>query len=254
MSSCLGERNTLNGSFGVLTTSAGNSVAASHFSRFQTYQPTALSAVVNLNSVTNQTPPTLTRNDRRALASVGIVPSASNTLPKQRYGNRKAASNGRTVNATADYDLRAGSTVGIDSGGFAYGVLDPRLEHQPHVSLRRRTLSATGLRTCADSSQSNGVRVNPRMLTASTANGAHGSQTNLSSPGGVSPGGHYLCSMYAFPNVLKVAPQPQTATNLSVISGPAPVTYRPNGTTGTVVTAQDNASHRLAGTSPGLLR
>lgn len=242
---------------GLLST-AGNSAVASQLSRFQTYQPAALSAVMNLNSITQQAPPTLTRNDRRALASVGIVPSAPTGLPKHRYGSRKLT-NTRTVNGNADYDWRSGSTPGIEATSLAYGMIDPRLDNQPNSTLRRRTLSATGLKSCADSMQGSATRVmNPRVLAASVAGGAGGSQTNLSSPGGVTPSTHaqqYMCSMYTFPNVLKVAPQPQNGMNLSVISGPAPVNYRPSPTNaGGVGPEQANSSHRLTGSPSGLLR
>lgn len=221
---------SLYGSTGVLSTTGGvatgNSVVSSQLSRFQTYHPAALSAAMNMNSLNQQAPPTLTRNDRRALASFGIVPTAPTGLPKHRYGSRKLAGNTRTMISNADYDWKSGSYTGIDN---AYGMIDPRLDSQPSGALRRRTLSASGLKTCPDSIQGNGTRaVNPRVL---AANVAGGSQTNLSSPGGVTPGAHaqqYMCSMYTFPNVLKVAPQPQNGMNLSVISGPAPVSYRPS--------------------------
>lgn len=249
------------GSMGLLSTSggvtAGNNVVASHLSRFQNYQPAALSAVMNLNTISQQAPPTLTRNDRRALASVGIVPSAPTGLPKHRYGSRKVPGNARTVNGNADYDWRSGSTPGIEATNLAYGMIDPRLDSQPNSTLRRRTLSATGFKTCADSTQGSVTRVvNPRVLAASVAGGAGGSQTNLSSPGGVTPSAQqYMCSMYTFPNVLKVAPQPQNGMNLSVISGPAPVSYRPSPTnTGAVGPEQASSSHRLAGSPSGLLR
>ncbi len=240
------------GSMGLLSTTAANNAVASQLSRFQSYQPAALSAVMNLNSINQQTPPTLTRNDRRTFASVGIVPSAPTGLPKHRYGSRKG--NTRTVNGNADYDWRSGSTAGIEATSLAYGMIDPRLDNQPNANLRRRTLSATGIKT--DLTQGSATRVmNPRVLAASVAGG---SQTNLSSPGVVSPSTQqYMCSMYTFPNVLKVAPQPQNGMNLSVISGPAPVNYRPSPTnTGGVGPEQcnSNSSHRLGGSPSGVLR
>ena len=245
---------------GLLSTSggvtAGNNTQSSQLSRFQTYQPAALSAVMNMNSI-NQ-PPTLTRNDRRALASVGIVPSAPTGLPKQRYGSRKLAGNTRTGSNNADYDWRSGSHTGIDNAGLAYGMIDSRLDNQPNGALRRRTLSASGLKTQPDSIQGNGARVvNPRVLAAGVAGGAGGSQSNLSSPGGITPSTHaqqYMCSMYTFPNVLKVAPQPQNGMNLSVISGPAPVNYRPSPTSAGVGPEQTDSTHRIAPSPSGLLR
>lgn len=249
------------GSMGLLSTSggvtAGNNVVASQLSRFQSYQPAALSAVMNLNGINQQTPPTLTRNDRRALASVGIVPSAPTGLPKHRYGSRKVPGNARNVIGNPDYDWRSGTTPGIEATSLAYGMIDPRLDNQPSSTIKRRTLSATGFKTCADPVQGNATRVmNPRVFAASVAGGSGGSQTNLSSPGGVSPSAQqYMCSMYTFPNVLKVAPQPQNGMNLSVISGPAPVSYRPSPTnTSTVGPEQANSSHRLTGSPSGLLR
>lgn len=254
----LGDRNpAIYGSMGLLSTSggvtAGNNAVAAQLSRFQTYQPASLSAVMNLHQ---QAPPTLTRNDRRALASVGIVPSVPTGLPKHRYGSRKVSTNARTVNGNADYDWRSGSTTGIEATSLAYSMIDPRLDNQPNATLRRRTLSATGLKTCGDSTQ--GARVvNPRVLAASVAGGVGGSQTNLSSPGGVTPSVNaqqYMCSMYAFPNVLKVAPQPQNGMNLSVISGPAPVNYRPSPTNSSMAAEQSNSSHRFTGSPSALLR
>lgn len=250
------------GSMGLLSTTGGvntgSSAVASHLSRFQTYQPAAFSAVMNMNSINQQAPPTLTRNDRRALASVGIVPSAPTGLPKHRYGSRKVTGNTRTGNSNSEYDWRSGSHTGIDTAGLAYGMIDPRLDNQSNASLRRRTLSATGLKTCADSVQGNGTRVvNPRVLAASVAGGAGGSQTNLSSPGGVTPSTHaqqYMCSMYTFPNVLKVAPQPQNGMNLSVISGPAPVSYRPSPTNSGMAPEETNSTHRIGASPSGLLR
>lgn len=243
------------GSMGLLSTAAANTAVASQLSRFQSYQPSALSAVMNLNAINQQTPPTLTRNDRRSLASVGIVPSAPTGLPKHRYGSRKiSGGNARTVNGNADYDWRSGPTPGIEATSLAYGMIDPRLDNQPNSTLRRRTLSATGIKTCADSTQGSVTRVmNPRVL---AAGGVVGSQTNLSSPGVVSPSAQqYMCSMYTFPNVLKVAPQAQNGMNLSVISGPAPVNYRPSPTnTGGVGPEQSNSSHRLGPSPSGALR
>lgn len=246
------------GSMGLLSTSggvtAGNGVVASQLSRFQSYQPAALSAVMNPNGINQQTPPTFTRNDRRALASVGIVPSAPTGLPKHRYGSRKVPGNVRNVIGNPDTDWRSGSTPGIESTSLAYGVLDPRLDNQPNSTLRRRTLSATGFKTCADPMQGSATRaMNPRVFAASVAGG---SQTNLSSPGGLTPSTQqYMCSMYTFPNVLKVAPQPQSGMNLSLISGPAPVSYRPSPTnTGAVGPEQANSTQRLAGSPSGLLR
>ena len=246
------------GSMGLQSTSggvtAGNNVAASQLSRFQSYQPAALSAVMNLNGINQQTPPTLTRNDRRALASVGIVPSVPTGLPKHRYGSRKVSGNARNVIGNSDYDWRSGSTPGIEVTSLAYGMIDPRLDNQSNSTLKRRTLSATGFKTCVDPTQGSTTRVmNPRVF---AAGGAAGSQTYLSSSGGASPSTQqYMCSMYTFPNVLKVAPQPQNGMNLSVISGPAPVSYRPSPTnTGTVGPEQANSSHRLTGSPSGLLR
>ena len=247
------------GSMGLLSTSggvvAGSNAVTSQLSRFQTYQPAALSAVMNMNSINQQAPPTLTRNDRRALASVGIVPSVPTGLPKHRYGSRKVAGNARTVNNNTEYDWRSGSHTGIDTAGLTYSMIDPRLDNQPHATLRRRTLSATGLKTCGDSMQGNGARaVNPRVLAASVV---EGSQTNLSSPGGVTPSTHaqhYMCSMYTFPNVLKVAPQPQNGMNLSVISGPAPVNHRPSPTNAGIRPEESNSSHRIGASPSGLLR
>lgn len=241
------------GSMGLLSTSggvtAGNTVVASQLSRFQSYQPAALSAVMNMNGI-NQ-PPTFTRNDRRALASVGIVPSAPMGLPKHRYGSRKVSENPRNVVGNSDYDWRSGSTPGIEANSLTYGMIDPRLENQPNSTLKRRTLSATGFKTCADPTQGSATRVmNPRVFATSVAGG---SQT---SPSAVTPSAQqHMCSMYTFPNVLKVAPQPQNGMNLSVISGPAPVSYRPSPTnTGGVGPEQANSSHKLAGSPSGLLR
>ena len=258
----LGDKaSSMYGSMGLLSTSggvsAGNSVVASQLSRFQSYQPAALSAVMNLNGINQQTPPTLTRNDRRALASVGIVPSAPTGLPKHRYGSRKVSGNVRGVMGNPDNDWRSASTQGIEATSLTYGVMDPRLDNQPNSTLKRRTLSATGFKTCADPMQGSATRVmNPRVMAASVAGGVGGSQTNLSSPGGLTPSSQqYMCSMYTFPNVLKVAPQPQSGMNLSVISGPAPVSYRPSATnTGGVGPEQTNSTHRLAGSPSGLLR
>lgn len=243
------------GSMGLLSTTGGvvttgNSVVPSQLSRFQTYQPAALSAVMNMNSLNQQAPPTLTRNDRRALASFGIVPTAPTGLPKHRYGSRKLAGNTRTMTSNADHDWKSGSYTGIDN---AYGMIDPRLDNQPSGTLRRRTLSASGVKTCPDSIQGNGARsVNPRVL---ATNVAGGSQTNLSSPGGVTPGAHaqqYMCSMYTFPNVLKVAPQPQNGMNLSVISGPAPVSYRPSQAG--VGSEHADSTQRIGPSPSGLMR
>ena len=257
MGSSLGH-SSIYGSMGLLSTSgagaSGNNTVASQFSRFQTYQPAALSAVMNMNSMNQQAPPTLTRNDRRAIASVGIVPSVPTGLPKHRYGSRKVAGNTRTVN-NAEFDWRSGSYTGIDTASVAYGMTDPRMDNQPNMSLRRRTLSATGMKTCTDSVQANGTRVvNPRVL---AGNVVGGSQTNLSSPGGVTPSTHaqqYMCSMYTFPNVLKVAPQPQNGMNLSVISGPAPVSYRPSPTGSNTGPEESNSAHRIGASPSGLLR
>lgn len=257
MASSLGS-SSIYGSMGLLSTSAagapGNNAGASQLSRFQTYQPAALSAVMNMNSISQQAAPSLTRNDRRALASVGIVPLAPAGLPKHRYGSRKVAGNTRTV-SNAEYDWRSGSYTGIDSTNVAYGVIDPRMDNQPHATLRRRTLSATGLKTCADSVQGSGTRMmNPHVL---AANVTRGSQTNLSSSGGVTPSAQaqqYLCSMYTFPNVLKVAPQPQNGMNLSVISGPAPVSYRPSPTNSGKGPEETNSAHRIGASPSGLLR
>ena len=249
------------GSMGTLSTSGGvtadNNVVASQLSRFQSYQPAALSAVMNLNGINQQTPPTLTRNDRRALASVGIVPSAPTGLPKHRYGSRKGPGNTRNAIGNPDYDWRSGSTPGIEATSLAYGMIDPRLDNQTNSTLKRRTLSATGFKTSADPMQGSATRVmNPRVFATSVVGGVGGSQTNLSSPGGATPGAQqYMCSMYTFPNVLKVAPQPQNGMNLSVISGPAPVSYRPSPTgAGAVGPEQANSSHRLAGSPSGILK
>ncbi|RMX47403.1 hypothetical protein pdam_00019330 [Pocillopora damicornis] len=252
----LGDKHSaMYGSMGLLSTSgavaAVNNTVAAQLSRFQTYQPASLSAVMNLKSI-NQ-PATLSRNDRRALASVGIVPSAPTGLPKHRYGSRKLSTSGRAVNGNPDYDWRSGSTTGIEASSLAYSLIDPRLDNQPNTSLRRRSLSATGLKTCGDSTQGTRV-VNPRVL---AAGGVAGSQTNLSSPGVVSPGVNaqqYMCSMYAFPNVLKVAPQPQNGMNLSVISGPAPVNYRPSPASSSISAEQSSSSHRFTGSPSALMR
>lgn len=238
------------GSMGILSGTTGNNTGAAHLSRFQTYQPTALSAVINMNS--HQAAPALTRNDRRALASVGIIPTAPMGPPKHRYGSRKVAANTRNI-SNAEYDWRTGSYMGIDTGNLANGVIDPRMDNQSNVILKRRTFSASGLRTSADPVQGNGAR-GSRMV---AANLVGGSQTNLSSPGGMTPSAQaqqYLCSMYTFPNVLKVAPQPQNGMNLSVISGPAPVSYRPNPTDSNTEPEQTNSTHRIGASPSGLLR
>lgn len=252
----LGDKHSaMYGSMGLLSTSgavtAVNNTVAAQLSRFQTYQPASLSAVMNLKSLNQQA--TLSRNDRRALASVGIVPSAPTGLPKHRYGSRKLSTSGRAVNGNPDYDWRSGSTTGIEASSLAYSLIDPRIDNQPNTSLRRRSLSATGLKTCGDSTQGTRV-VNPRVL---AAGGVAGSQTNLSSPGVVSPGVNaqqYMCSMYAFPNVLKVAPQPQNGMNLSVISGPAPVNYRPSPASSSISAEQSGSSHRFTGSPSALMR
>lgn len=252
----LGDKHSaMYGSMGLLSTSgavaAVNNTVAAQLSRFQTYQPASLSAVMNLKSLNQQA--TLSRNDRRALASVGIVPSAPTGLPKHRYGSRKLSTSGRAVNGNPDYDWRSGSTTGIEASSLAYSLIDPRLDNQPNTSLRRRSLSATGLKTCGDSTQGTRV-VNPRVL---AAGGVAGSQTNLSSPGVVSPGVNaqqYMCSMYAFPNVLKVAPQPQNAMNLSVISGPAPVNYRPSPASSSISAEQSSSSQKFTGSPSALMR
>ncbi|XP_074629732.1 tubulin polyglutamylase TTLL13-like isoform X2 [Acropora palmata] len=239
------------GSMGILSTAgtgaSGNKASITHLSRFQTYQPTALSAVINMNA--QQAAPTLTRNDRRALASVGIVPSAPTGLPKHRYCSTKAFTRSMP---NVEYDWKSGTYVGIDSGNLAYGMIDPRMDNQSNATLRRRTYSASGFKVCADSVHTNGTRGSRAMAT----NLLGGSQTNLSSPGGMTPSAQaqqYMCSMYTFPNVLKVAPQPQNGMNLSVISGPAPVSYRPSPVNSTEP-GQTNSSHRIDSSSPGLLR
>ena len=240
------------GSMGILSTTgagpSGNNPGTTHLSRFQTYQSTALSAVINMNA--NQAAPTLTRNDRRALTSVGIVPSAPTGLPKHRYGSRKAFTRGMP---NVEYDWRSGTYVGIDTGNLAYGMIDPRVDNQSNATLRRRTYSASGFKVCADSIHANCTRGSRTMAT----NLLGGSQTNLSSPGGMTPSAQaqqYMCSMYTFPNVLKVAPQPQNGMNLSVISGPAPVNYRPNPVNSNTEPGQTNSSLGIHTSSPGLLR
>ena len=233
----------------------GSSTASSHLattqlSRLHPYQPAALSAVVNLNSLSQQVPPSFTRNDRRALASLGMGPSAPSGSAKQKYNSRRLVPSYRT---NVETDLRMGGNVEVDPRGilgssFVEGRI---LDSHPNSGLKRRTLSATGLKTLQDYPQGSSARLNSRFVTA-------GSATDLSGSGGNSPyapAQQYMCSMYAFPNVLKVVPQQTNAPmNLSVISGPAPVTYRPDPT---IVSAHVDSTagqpHRLSTTTPAQL-
>ena len=212
--------------------------------------------------------PLFIRSDRRSLAGLSMMPSAPSNpsnaaVSKHRYGGRKLVPNART-GSIAETDWRSNNLSVSENDVQARiansNTFEMRGESHPNSGLKRRTLSATTLRTVQDLAPS-AARINPRLNVANYAS-MTGSQTNLASQCGAVPyatAQQYMCSMYALPNT-KVTQQQQSVMNLSVISGPAPVTYRPDPT-GQVGTTQQAGlrgnnlpSHRLTTTGSSALR
>ena len=231
------------------SSTVGGHLGTAQMSRLHAYQPAALSAVVNLNTLNQQVPPSLTRNDRRALASLGMGPVPPGGSARHKNSTRKVG----PPHPRLENDMRMGLGVEDSRGVLSSNNVDARLLDtiNPGLALRRRTLSASGLRTLQDCyPQGNSARLNSRFA---------GSTADLQSSEGNSPygpGQQYMCSVYALPTALKVAPQQNNgAMNLSVISGPAPVTYRPDPST--LSSRHDSAAeqqpHRLSTTAPAQL-
>ena len=243
-------------------TSASSASTTTNLCRPHPYQQGVTS------TVNHQTPPSFIRSDRRSLAGLSMMPSAPSNpsnaaVSKHRYGGRKLVPNART-GSIAETDWRSNNLSASENDVQARiansNTFEMRGESHPNSGLKRRTLSATTLRTVQDLTPSV-ARINPRLNVANYASMTD-SQTNLASQCGAVPyatAQQYMCSMYALPNT-KVTQQQQSVMNLSVISGPAPVTYRPDPT-GQVGTTQqaglrDNnlPSHRLTTTGSSALR
>lgn len=212
-------------------TTAVNLSATTNQSFPHSYQQTALSAVNHQNLAS------LPRGDRRSLVGLGMVPCApansSNVASsKQRFGGRRLFSNTRT-GSTNESDWRSNilmSENDVQSKIVNRNTFEMRSENHSNPSLKRRTLSGTALRMSQDLVPS-GFRLNQRIYIPNYVTVA-GSQTNLAGSTGSVPcptSQQYMCSMYALPTS-KVTPQSQNITSLSVISGPAPVTHRPDPT------------------------
>lgn len=196
--------------------SAGGS---STYSRLP-YQTAHLANSVNVNSLQQHREHMLNRTDRRAL---GVTPAYNGGSLKHRLGPRRTVTKATNVLGT-DVEWRPN----YEEARLYGQVFDTRSDSQASAGAKLRSFSANGAKL---HDSPNGARANPRGANTNVP-GSHGS--NVSSSGGTpyNVSQQYACSAFPYPNVTKVTPHQPASFGLSVISGPAPIMNRPDGTVG----------------------
>lgn len=195
------------------------------------YQTLPLSATVNLNPHHPQHP--ANRGDRRSLGSFYVgTGSAGNAgsgfsplgLPKHRLVPRKPMI--KSSNSVADCTEWRSNINPEEPRLTGYNQMyEVRSDSHPNSGQKRRTYSASAAKH-PNETPPNAARVNPRVAIATSAGSNTASPAGINSPYNITQ--QYACTVHPFPNVVKVAHQPPSI-GLSVISGPAPVVQRPDG-------------------------